>query len=109
MMRDLVRFPLADGGELVVEVDDQDPGVGRASRLGDAIGQAAVTYEEALDSVRRAADSTIRAFEQMHRPPSKLEVEFGVRLSGEVGAVMVKAGGDANLTVRLTWSADPAA
>ena len=104
-MMDLVRFPLADGGEVVVQVEDQDPGIGRASRAGDAIAAAAITYEQALESVRRTADATVRMLRDLGRAPDKLEVEFAVRLSGEYGAIIAKAGAEANLTVRLTWSA----
>jgi hypothetical protein len=102
-MRDLMRFPLADGGEVVVEVDPHDLGVGRASRPGETIQQALVTYEEALDSVRRTADATLRSLRNMEQVPDELEVTFAVRLSGEVGAVIAKAGGEANLSVKLTW------
>jgi hypothetical protein len=104
-MRDLIRFPLADGGELIVEVDDQDAGMGRVGRLGDAAARASITYDQALDSIRRAADATLRQFRQMATRPDQVEVEFGVRLTAEAGAIMARTGGEAQLTVRLTWSA----
>jgi hypothetical protein len=104
-MRELLRFPLSDGGEIVVDVDSQEPGVGRAGRLGDAATRASMTYDQALDGVRRAADATLRQFRQMASRPDKVEVEFGVRLTAAAGAVISHTGAEAQLTVRLTWGA----
>jgi hypothetical protein len=102
-----MRFPLEDGGEVVVEVDDDDPGVGRVGRLGDAAARVSSTYDQALDGVRRAADATLRQFRQLATRPDQVEVEFGVKLTAEAGAVIAHTGGEAHLTVRLTWSSDP--
>jgi hypothetical protein len=35
--------------------------------------------------------------------PSGGEVEFGIKLSGEVGAILAKASGEANISVTLKW------
>jgi NTP-dependent ternary system trypsin peptidase co-occuring protein len=108
-MSDYVRFPLSGGGDVVVEVHDDDPGVGRVSRSGDAVAEAGITYEAALEQVRRAADATVKTLRRMDVAPDGLEVQFGVRLNGEVGAVIAKAGAEANFTVKITWSASSTA
>lgn len=103
-MSALLRFPLSAGGEVVVDADDL--GVGRAGRLDDAVTRASTTFEDALDSVTSAAEVALARFRRMAGPPSEIEVQFGVRLTGELGAVIAKAGGETHLTVRVMWSAD---
>jgi hypothetical protein len=41
---------------------------------------------------------------QLPSAPTGLEVTFGVKLSTELGAFVAKASGEANFTVKLTWS-----
>ena len=36
--------------------------------------------------------------------PDEVQVEFGVELSAEAGAIVSKAGGSCQLTVTLTWA-----
>jgi hypothetical protein len=63
---------------------------------------------------RKALDSAMRTIVQMaHRVralgdqiPSEfamIDVEFGIKLDVETGALVAKAGGEAAINVRLTW------
>lgn len=106
-MGQLLRFPLSDGGEVIVEVTEE-PGLARAGRAGGAIATAATTYEEAIGRIRRTADATLRQFRQMTSQPSFVEIEFGVRLTAEAGAVIARTEAEAQLTVRLAWTNEPA-
>jgi hypothetical protein len=97
----LVRFELSDGGSVDVEVDE--PVIGRASRASDALVAATRTFEDALGGVRRAAEVALREFRDAALGPDQIELEFGVKLTAEAGAVIAKTGGEGQLTVRLTW------
>lgn len=117
-MRDVLRFPLADGGEIAIDAVDvvgqEQSGMGRAG-LGDSAARAAsraaarasMTYDQALDGVRRAADATMRQFARMATRPSEVEVEFSVRLSADAGAVITSVAAEAQLRVRLMWCPQP--
>jgi hypothetical protein len=103
-VRRILRFPLSDGGEVAVEVDDDTSGVGRAGRVDEAAARAAQTYEQAMATVRRAAEATVRQFRQLATSPDTVELEFGVKLTAAAGAVIARTQADAQLTVRLTWT-----
>jgi Trypsin-co-occurring domain 1 len=104
-MRQLVEFPVEGGGTLVaeVEVDSRGPtrGLGRA---GELTVTASETVQDALTRVQPAAASLIARLRDLVDPPDEVELEFGIKLSAEFGAIVAKAAGDANFTVRLRWN-----
>lgn len=100
----MLRFALAEGDEVTVEVDDVG-GVGRAGRPGGVVERATQTYDEAMTTVRRAAEATLAQFRTLAVRPDKVEVTFGVKLNAEAGAIIARTEAEANLTVRLTWAA----
>nr|WP_086802837.1 CU044_2847 family protein [Streptomyces caniscabiei] len=103
-MDGLVEFETEDGSTIVVEpsedlsgsqlVADHDGGPVRATR----------TFENALGHVRTAAQSALRVLRDDSLAPHSVELEFGVKLSAEAGAVIAKSTVEAHLVVRLTWS-----
>lgn len=108
-MSEVVRFALSTGGFLLVEVDEDIGGVSRAARprTPDMVTTATQTLREAFGQVRAAAEDAIGSFAEMLPAPHELSIEFGVRLSAEAGVVVAKAGGEANFTVRLSWTRPP--
>jgi hypothetical protein len=101
----LVQFTLPDGSDLLVEVDDQEPGIQRASRTDDFIIQAKQSLDGAMDHIRAMATVTLTKLRDLPRQPDNLEVEFGVRLNAEVGAVIAKTQAEGHIKVKLTWQA----
>jgi hypothetical protein len=37
--------------------------------------------------------------------PDGVEIEFGVKLAGEAGAIIAKTSGEGHFTVKLSWTA----
>jgi len=109
---ELVRVPLEGGGWFLVRADSSDrevpegSGPVQAGRLGDAIAhravEAAQTLEAALEPIADMARATLQALARVG--PREVEVEFGVELSAEVGAIVASTGGGCQLTVTLTWA-----
>ncbi|MER5451432.1 CU044_2847 family protein [Streptomyces sp. NPDC002766] len=103
----LVEFKTEDGALIVVEGVDEDAGARMVSR-GDGPAQAARTFENALGGVRAAAESALRVFRDGTLRPDSVELEFGVKLSAEAGAVIAKGAAEGHLLVKLSWSPRPA-
>lgn len=102
-MKRLVEFPLEEGSFILVEVDVPDEsGMVPASR-GEVIERAQQTFEQALDKIRPAAQSIIVKLRNLNDPPDEVEVEFGLKMSAEVGAIIASASAEANYKVTLTW------
>jgi len=111
-MARLAKFMLSDGRSIVAEVDEDESGLHRTMRGAEAtevIARANDTFEAALDKVRDAAEAMVDRLCSLTRPPDEMEVEFGVKLSAEAGAVIAKAATEANFTISLKWNKAPAA
>ncbi|GAA3129212.1 CU044_2847 family protein [Streptomyces echinatus] len=102
-MDGLVEFRTEDGALVVVEGVGTRSGARLVSR-GDGPAQAARTFEGALDGVRAAAASALRVFRDGSLRPDTVEIEFGVRLSAEAGAVIAKGSAEGHLVVKLSWA-----
>lgn len=105
-MAELARFELAEGGDVVIEVDTA-PATSRVSRRDDLVLEAKHSFERALGAVRDAASAALGQFQAMTRKPDEIEIKFGVKLSAEAGAVIAKTGVDGQLEVKLTWKRPP--
>ena len=104
-MKRLVEFPLEDGSTIVVEVDESEPegGTVRVSRPGELAEKAQMTFEEALNRIRPAAEGIVARLRGLHDPPDQVAVEFGLKLSAQAGAIVAAAGAEASYTISLTW------
>jgi len=102
-MNGLVRFETAEGRSVVVEVDTREPGF-RPAASGKIITEAQNRFEEALAGVHDAAESALRVFREGRLDPDGVEIEFGVKLNAEAGAVIAKTAVEGHLLVKLSWS-----
>lgn len=92
-----------DGERVVVEVPPGSSGIVRAARPGEIAGTAARSLAESFDQVRAAAAVLLERMTTMPSPPDTVEVELGVKINAEAGAVIAKTAAEGNFTVRLTW------
>ncbi|MEU0255449.1 CU044_2847 family protein [Streptomyces sp. NPDC006184] len=102
-MDGLMEFTTEDGARVMVEDVVTRSGARLVSR-GDGPAQAARTFEGALEGVRAAASAALRVFRDGSLRPDAVEIEFGVRLSAEAGAVIAKGTTEGHLVVKLSWS-----
>jgi uncharacterized protein YfiM (DUF2279 family) len=102
-MTQLVQFDLEDGGSLLVEVDQDEPGVERASRFDDLAIKASASLDSALEGVRSAANVALAKLRGLAEAPNEIEVQFGIRLNAQAGAVISKTEAEGHLQVRVAW------
>jgi hypothetical protein len=106
-MKHLVEFPLEDGTTIMVEVEEsEEEGLKRVSRGSDIIERAHQTLEQSLERVRPAAQFVLEKLRSMHDSPDEIEVQFGINLNAECGAVLASASVVANYSVKLKWVKD---
>ena len=106
MTEELLRFPLDGGGEVTVEARPDASGMVGASTGDGAIATGTSTFNRALDGVRGAADAALRSFGSLAQRPDEVQIQFGVRLTAEAGAVITKTAVEGHLQVTVTWSGD---
>jgi Trypsin-co-occurring domain 1 len=98
----VVRYKVGEGSSVLVEVDEDTYGVEAVSRTSEGVLEAGQRLESALGSVRDAAQAALDAMSMLS--PETVEVEFGIKLAGEAGALIAKASAEGHFTVRLSWS-----
>ena len=104
-MKRLIEFGVEDGEIVVVEVEEPEPegGLVRAARPGEVAERAKQTFESALSRIQPMATVVIRMLRELADRPDEVHVEFGIKLTGQAGAVLASAGVEANYLVTLTW------
>jgi hypothetical protein len=102
-MPELARWTLDNGGEVLVEPPADGPEISPISRATDLIESTGTSLGAALGNVRDAASAMLGQFQEMPVRPGKVELEFGVRLTAQAGAVIAKTSVDGHLVVKLTW------
>jgi hypothetical protein len=102
-MEQLLQFE-SGGGPVLVEVADDEPGIERAARIDDVVIKARVGLESAMDQVRAVANATLGKLQDLAQQPEQVEVEFGIRLNAEAGAVIARTQAEGHLQVKLAWT-----
>ncbi|QXE37489.1 hypothetical protein KQY30_27950 [Streptomyces sp. GMY02] len=104
-MGDLVRMPLEGGGSVLFEAAASSAAQGpvKVARPADVVRDLPRSLLASLAPVRETARSVLDQLRQAG--PDEVEIEFGVDLSAEAGAVITKTQGAFHLKVRVLWSA----
>jgi hypothetical protein len=102
------QVPEEDADGQVVLVDFPPTRGVRQVSLGpaDLVRRSEDAVNAAMGAIRSMAQRVDDAVGGLSRRPDEVEVEFGITLDAESGALIAKAGVGASLTVRLTWSAE---
>lgn len=105
-MAELVRFDVGDGETILVEVEnvESDELKPIAKSPGEIAADAKKTFDEALSNLSPMVKGIKRQLDAMTDPADEVEVKFSVKLSGEVGAVVTKVGGEATYEITLKWT-----
>jgi hypothetical protein len=101
-MAQLVKMPLEDGGELLIEAADGSGAV-PVGGTGKVV-QASETVRKAMGSIRSAAEAVLGELRAMEQPPSKVNVQFGIKVTGEANLAVAKSAGEANFNVTIEWN-----
>lgn len=107
-MRNVARFPLDDGSMVTVALtrDARElDGYGDVGLMGDRQYDASTSLNQAMDQIRRVADAVVAPLANVSPRPDDVEVEFGVEMDVEAGAVIAADGSGGHFQVRLRWRA----
>ena len=109
----VVQFPVNEAGlnkealssTILVEIDRKDlnPSDAELADNTQVPIKAAITFEGALESIRPALERAANVLRNLATPPAEFELEFGIKLSADAGAIFTKIGGEANFKIKATW------
>ena len=114
----LVQVPLDGGGTLLVRLQDDGGGTPavvpgpltrtgpvRAGRLqehvDDIVTEASVSLRDALEPLTQMSRQVLDQLAESQ--PDEINVDFGIELTAEAGAVLTKAGVGCHFAVSLKW------
>lgn len=104
-MKRLVEVPLEDGSSILVEMEQLEGSVVRASVPGE-IERAGQTLESALDAVRPTVSAIVKKISDMPFAPDETSVDFGLNLKADTSgmlSIFISAGTETNFKVSFTW------
>ncbi len=94
----------SDGKTLIVEVSEDDAGVVPVGIDPSQVARrATVSFDASLDLIQGIASRSVASIRAMPVQPDEFKLDFSVKFVADVGAVLAKAGGEANLAVSMTW------
>lgn len=107
-----IKFQLEDGTVVYIESGDSPKGSSGLipGMRGDAADQAALSFEKSVTAVRKMAATMINSMrEGFIEQPEEVQINFGLKASGELGSLVVARGGmEANYNVSLRWRSEKA-
>jgi hypothetical protein len=103
-MTEILRYEVGSG-TVLVEVEDDSFGVERPSRNEQGILDAGRRLEDALSAVRPAARAAAEVMKELG--PDHLELQFGVKLAGEAGAIIARTSAEGHFIVRMSFTKAP--
>jgi len=69
----------------------------------DIAKESAKALDKAMLTIRQMAQKTMATIDTLSNKPSEVELEFGIKLNTEAGAIIAKTSGEASLKVKLLW------
>ncbi|MDB9460805.1 CU044_2847 family protein [Dolichospermum circinale CS-545/17] len=111
-MTSYIQFTTEDNETILVEVDDKEFSseegtvkVGIKDNIQGTVATAQSIFSTAVKSaIKYNVQGLIEAVHSLPKPPSEIEITFGLKVTAEVGNVAVgKMNGDTNYAVKLVW------
>jgi hypothetical protein len=102
---DYLEINVGGSHPLVVEQESPDQIV-EASRVHDIAVRGIQTFENAMESLRDAAELAVARLTTLAQRPDQVTIQFSVQLGTEAGVVIAQAAASANMSVSLTWECD---
>jgi hypothetical protein len=102
-MKQLVEYKLKDGSSFHVEVEVPESEVVTRAGRKDLPAEANMMFEDAINRVKPMATAIVESLRGITDPSPDVEIEFGLKLTANAGAVVASAGAEANYALTLRW------
>ncbi len=102
----MAQFQVEDDDEVILVEFAPAAGVRSVSLSPqDVVEKSKEAIEKAMKTMRGMAKKTMKTIQDIpfSERPNTITVEFGLKLSADVGAVLAKAGVEAAINVTMTW------
>lgn len=102
-MKKLVPFDF-ENDQIYIEVEDvrEEEGSGRVGRTDGEPAAGDKRFAAAIAKIKPAAEAVLNTFREINTP-AEIELEFGIKFNGKVGAVFASVDSEATFKVSLKW------
>lgn len=108
-MKRLVSFPLEAGGNVLIEVEEEGgASITRGLHPSDMVEAVGNSFDAAIEAIKPAAVAVANKFRNFADAPEDVEVEFGLKFTGQAGAFIASASTEAQFRVKMVWKGKPA-
>jgi hypothetical protein len=110
MGKRVVEVPLDEKQVVLVEVSDDDyyevkDALAPVANVEDMVARAGGSVRSAMDNVIMPTMHTVLdRISQGTRVPDAVELEFGLKLAGTLGAVFASTQAEGHIQVKMTWN-----
>ena len=96
----------SDSVVILVEFDDSGSGLQQVGSLSpdEIVQRSAQALDNAMSAIERVASRAVASLRQATRPPTKVEISFGVKMNMDASVVISRVGAEGAFEVRLTWT-----
>lgn len=106
----MTEFQVQDEEDVIlVEFDDESGLHSVSNDPHEFIEKSKEAIERSMKTVQRMAKKAVKTIQAIpvSERPSNVEFQFGIKMSGEAGAVISKVGAEAAIIVTMTWEHKP--
>lgn len=99
-----------DAGDPILVQFSEARGMQPVSLSGAELAEkSAEALDKAMDTIRQMSNRVVSTFKDINLMdrPAQVEVEFGLTLDAEAGALIAKVGTQAGFKVKLVWKHEP--
>lgn len=89
----IVLFEINSGGTLR----------GPTARPTELAAKSAQALGKAMGTIQALANRTTEAINKLSKKPQEFELEFGIKIDAEVGALVSKVSSEGNLKIKMVW------
>ena len=95
----------ADDDVILVEFADESGLIRVSNDPDELLNKSKMAIERSMKTVQRMAKKAVKTIQAIpiSERPSTVEFQFGIKMNGEVGAVVAKVSSEAAITVTMTW------
>ena len=102
-MSDIAVYRLDNNDEIHIEfIEPMGEGYEKIARRDEKQDEVP-RFTTALERIKPAAEQVIKQFSALSVQPDEVELGFGIKFSGSVGAIIASTKTDANFSVKVKW------
>ncbi len=104
-MKDIIVFEFEKDEQIFAEVENADYLQDElVSNCGNVIKRTTQKFGIVLSSIKTVAKSTYDNIKLTPNRPDEVSIEFGLKLSGDVSAIIASTSAEGHIKVTLKWS-----